>query len=125
MALHNPRRRSISSAAILGNLDMPATDNPGEVKGTDITKHQIDSASSFLTALGWGKSETARPVKRETVALLIAWYGALRYKAGFLRIGSCEDPGPLTDTTTPPLLATSTPPCEEFEIIDLTVRSLL
>jgi hypothetical protein len=73
--------------------------NPGEVKGTDLTKEQLASASDFLTALGWTESEPIRQATRERVALLIAWYGALRYQAAAHQLGSYEAPGRLIATT--------------------------
>jgi len=101
------------------------TEPKAEIKGTDITPQQLASASQFLTALGWKEEEAVRAAKRSDVVLLIAWYGALRYQAAIHHIGSCEDPGPLRETTPRREHLKEMP---EFEIVmdiaDVTTRSL-
>ena|SRR5215831_5341743 len=95
------------------------------VKGTDITEAQLASASEFLTALGWSEGEALRNASRKNIALLLAWYGALRYQAAAHNLDSLQQPGSLIETTSlnskPHQQSEVT--FELLEIEDLTVRS--
>src|SRR5437867_4376811 len=95
------------------------------VRGTDINNDQVASARDFLTALDWPEAETTREITRERIAFLIAWYGALRYQAGALKLGSLETPGRLIEV--PPITTKQNTDELEFEILeleDVTVRAL-
>jgi hypothetical protein len=92
-----------------------------EIKGKDITRAQIASANDFLTAMGWKDTETIRGIKRADVALLIAWYGALRYQAAIDHVGTLINPGRLVESTP----RSEKPQFEIMEIADVITRSLV
>ena len=100
---------------------MPSEKNPTEVRNTDLTQEQLESASQFLAVLGWKENTPSQKVKRSDIARLVAWYGALRFQSGFYRTTSLEKPSRLIETTpaSTPLPQTETPDVE-FEIIDRT-----
>lgn len=67
--------------------------NPTEVKGSDLTAEQIEAASDFLSGANWKPDQPTRQTSRADIAKLLAWYGAVRYKAGLNRIGTVDKPG--------------------------------
>lgn len=65
------------------------------VKGTDCTPEQIAHARQFIKDRGWGESEVGK-ISLADFARLVAWYGAMRFKAGRDQTGgSFEIPGPI------------------------------
>lgn len=100
---------------------MPSDKNPGEIRNTDLTQAQLESASEFLALLGWKDNEPSRKTKRVDIARIVAWYGALRFQSAFYRTTSLENPSRLIETT--PSLATGAhieTEEVEFEIIEIT-----
>jgi hypothetical protein len=65
------------------------------MKGTDVTTEQLAAASAFLEGRGWPEQMPAARMSREQAVRLVAWYGALRYKAGASGVASLECPGPV------------------------------
>lgn len=63
------------------------------MRGTDCTPEQVEAASQFLADRGWPKDIPLAALSRESIARMIAWYGALRYQAGRDGINSLEKPG--------------------------------
>jgi hypothetical protein len=69
------------------------------MKGTDLTQAQIDAAERFILARR-ATGNLQHPAHDEEVrqkwgdlVRIVAWYGALRYKAGKDGINSLENPG--------------------------------
>lgn len=73
------------------------------MKGTDCTPEQIANASDFMARIGkWPASRPVGQIDREDVAVLLAWYGALRYQAGRDGTGGTfEHPGPFDKVSKP------------------------
>src|SRR5215831_2879920 len=98
---------------------MPPPENKSQIDGSKLSKKQLDAASQFLDLLGWTTSHPSSKVRREDIARIIAWYGAIRYQAAANGMGTLEAPGrPLIHKD--PLLDDLI----EVEITDLHVRSL-
>ena len=95
---------------------MSSNNHHNEIKGTELTKEQLENAAEFLALLGWKDSEPSRTTKRSDIARIVAWYGALRYKSGLNKTGSLEIPARLIGKTPTPAPKTQT----EFEILNLT-----
>jgi hypothetical protein len=105
---------------------MPAK-NQKAIKASDLTHDQLASARDFLTGNDWPESENKRTVPREEVARLIAWYGALRFRAGADGIGTLEKPPRLLQSNGQPVTETPAPEAaiiSDFELIDVTIRAL-
>jgi hypothetical protein len=92
---------------------------------TDLTPEQLASAKEFLALLEWKENELTRTVKREDIARIVAWYGALRYKSGFARTGSLDKPTRLIERTRPVQPPRQEETGFELEIEDLTFRPLV
>ena len=65
------------------------------MKGSDCTPEQLERASEFLAARGWQEMAQKAIQTRADMVRLIAWYGAIRYRAGKDGIGTLEKPGAL------------------------------
>lgn len=65
------------------------------MRGTEVTKEQMESASQFLADRGWPEGAPLAQAKREQIVRLVAWYGACRYQAGAAGINSWDCPGEL------------------------------
>src|SRR5437016_3363699 len=100
---------------------MNSNKNPAEIRSTDLTQEQLESAAQFLALLGWKDDEPFRKAKRSDIARVIAWYGALRFQAGFYRTTSLEKPSRLIETTQAlPAVPQTVTREVEFEILELT-----
>jgi len=100
------------------------------IKASDLTEDQLESARDFLTGNDWPQTEGIRTVTREEMAKLIAWYGALRFRAGADGIGTLEKPPRLLQSNGQPVThptETEADGTNAFELIDITevtIRSL-
>jgi hypothetical protein len=66
------------------------------MRGSDCTQDQLDHASAFLDGRGWPTGADSGVSTRADIVRLIAWYGALRFKAARDgEGGSMESPGAL------------------------------
>jgi hypothetical protein len=99
---------------------MASVKHPAEIRGTDITPEQLESASQFLALLGWREGEPNRKTTRADIARIVAWYGALRFQSGFLQNGSLEKPSRLIETTSRTRTSHAQTDQPEFEILELT-----
>lgn len=97
---------------------MPSQENSSQIDGSKLSKEQLDAASHFLGLMGWKESDPTSKVRREDIARLIAWYGAIRYQAGTNKIGTLEIPGQTV------VHAKQPDDNMEFEITDIHFRSL-
>ncbi len=69
------------------------------MRGTELTQAQIEAAERFILARR-AKGNTQHPSQDEPISQkwgdfvrLVAWYGAIRYKAGIEGLSSLENPG--------------------------------
>lgn len=102
---------------------MPPQENSSQIDGSKLSKEQLDAASQFLRLMGWKETDAKSKVRREDIARLIAWYGAIRYQAGANGIGTLEAPG---QTVIHTKQSDETIEFEDmnFEITDIHFRSL-
>jgi len=90
------------------------------MKGSDCTQEQLVAADAFLVltekkpgyvALDGGFAQ----IRRSELIRLLAWYGAIRHKAGAALNGTTEQPAPVL-AINPEVEIRSTPPIEELEL---------
>jgi hypothetical protein len=68
------------------------------VRGNDCTIEQLRAAEKFLGDFAAAAKRLPAGnclIQREDLIRLLAWYGALRYRAAEEGIGTCEFPGEL------------------------------
>lgn len=95
--------------------------NNQQIDGSKLSNEQLAAASRFLTLMGWKESDPTSKVRREDIARLIAWYGAIRYQAGTNGIGTLEIPG---QTVLHRKQSAADEDLIEFEIVDVNFRSM-